>query len=162
MSDDSGVCNSIKERHQRKTVITLRPLYVWIRYPNGIHPRINPLLIQVFRVFLVHYCSVSFAEFVIYVGPFKAAKEVFTALAPRWWYVSMWHGKHWNGLIHLVAKLPFLLLTCMRQKIGLLFKATLDNVTNVRPVGTDFRWYLKVMNMLMLGEYRNSVSCIKK
>uniref|UniRef100_A0A674PN81 CXXC motif containing zinc binding protein n=1 Tax=Takifugu rubripes TaxID=31033 RepID=A0A674PN81_TAKRU len=29
-------------------------------------------------------------------------------------------------------------------KIGLQFKATLDNVTNVRPLGTDFRWYLKL------------------
>ena len=30
------------------------------------------------------------------------------------------------------------------QKFGLQFKATLENVTNVRPVGEDFRWFLKV------------------
>uniref|UniRef100_A0A8C5K383 CXXC motif containing zinc binding protein n=1 Tax=Jaculus jaculus TaxID=51337 RepID=A0A8C5K383_JACJA len=30
------------------------------------------------------------------------------------------------------------------QKIGLQLKATLENVTNVRPVGEDFRWYLKM------------------
>ncbi|RXN13974.1 UPF0587 protein C1orf123-like [Labeo rohita] len=29
-------------------------------------------------------------------------------------------------------------------KFGLQFKATLENVTNVRPVGDDFRWYLKL------------------
>uniref|UniRef100_A0A674CUK9 CXXC motif containing zinc binding protein n=1 Tax=Salmo trutta TaxID=8032 RepID=A0A674CUK9_SALTR len=29
-------------------------------------------------------------------------------------------------------------------KIGLQFKATLENVTNVRPVGEDFRWFLKL------------------
>ncbi|XP_015278780.1 PREDICTED: UPF0587 protein C1orf123 homolog isoform X1 [Gekko japonicus] len=29
-------------------------------------------------------------------------------------------------------------------KIGLQFKATLENITNVRPVGEDFRWYLKL------------------
>lgn len=30
------------------------------------------------------------------------------------------------------------------QKIALQLKATLENVTNLRPVGEDFRWYLKV------------------
>ncbi|CAO2590729.1 CXXC motif containing zinc binding protein [Lemmus lemmus] len=29
-------------------------------------------------------------------------------------------------------------------KITLQLKATLENVTNLRPVGEDFRWYLKV------------------
>uniref|UniRef100_A0A673MSV6 CXXC motif containing zinc binding protein n=1 Tax=Sinocyclocheilus rhinocerous TaxID=307959 RepID=A0A673MSV6_9TELE len=29
-------------------------------------------------------------------------------------------------------------------KFGLQFKASLGNVTNVRPVGDDFRWYLKL------------------
>uniref|UniRef100_A0A8C3F6D5 CXXC motif containing zinc binding protein n=1 Tax=Chrysemys picta bellii TaxID=8478 RepID=A0A8C3F6D5_CHRPI len=29
-------------------------------------------------------------------------------------------------------------------KIGLQLKATLENVTNLRPVGEDFRWYLKM------------------
>ncbi|KAL8178649.1 UNVERIFIED_CONTAM: hypothetical protein K2H54_054632 [Gekko kuhli] len=29
-------------------------------------------------------------------------------------------------------------------KIGLQLKATLENITNVRPVGEDFRWYLKL------------------
>uniref|UniRef100_A0A8D0DVK7 CXXC motif containing zinc binding protein n=1 Tax=Salvator merianae TaxID=96440 RepID=A0A8D0DVK7_SALMN len=29
-------------------------------------------------------------------------------------------------------------------KIGLQFKATLENITDVRPVGEDFRWYLKL------------------
>uniref|UniRef100_A0A7N4PMI5 CXXC motif containing zinc binding protein n=1 Tax=Sarcophilus harrisii TaxID=9305 RepID=A0A7N4PMI5_SARHA len=29
-------------------------------------------------------------------------------------------------------------------KIGLQFKATLENVTHLRPVGDDFRWYLKM------------------
>ncbi|KAA0718892.1 UPF0587 protein C1orf123 [Triplophysa tibetana] len=29
-------------------------------------------------------------------------------------------------------------------KFGLQLKATLENVTNVRPVGDDFRWYLKL------------------
>ncbi|CAL1579974.1 unnamed protein product [Knipowitschia caucasica] len=29
-------------------------------------------------------------------------------------------------------------------KFGLQFKATLENVTNVRPVGDDFRWFLKI------------------
>ncbi|XP_021469711.2 CXXC motif containing zinc binding protein [Oncorhynchus mykiss] len=29
-------------------------------------------------------------------------------------------------------------------KIGLQFKATLENVTNVRPEGEDFRWFLKL------------------
>uniref|UniRef100_A0A8C1TXU9 CXXC motif containing zinc binding protein n=1 Tax=Cyprinus carpio TaxID=7962 RepID=A0A8C1TXU9_CYPCA len=29
-------------------------------------------------------------------------------------------------------------------KFGLQFKATLENITNVRPVGDDFRWYLKL------------------
>uniref|UniRef100_A0A665VK59 CXXC motif containing zinc binding protein n=1 Tax=Echeneis naucrates TaxID=173247 RepID=A0A665VK59_ECHNA len=29
-------------------------------------------------------------------------------------------------------------------KFGLQFKATLENVTNVRPLGDDFRWFLKV------------------
>ncbi|MBN3302249.1 CXXC motif containing zinc binding protein [Amia ocellicauda] len=29
-------------------------------------------------------------------------------------------------------------------KYGLQFKATLENVTNVRPVGEDFRWFLKL------------------
>uniref|UniRef100_A0A8D1EZX2 CXXC motif containing zinc binding protein n=1 Tax=Sus scrofa TaxID=9823 RepID=A0A8D1EZX2_PIG len=29
-------------------------------------------------------------------------------------------------------------------KIALQFKATLENVTNLRPVGEDFRWYLKM------------------
>ncbi|KAL0966513.1 hypothetical protein UPYG_G00296180 [Umbra pygmaea] len=29
-------------------------------------------------------------------------------------------------------------------KIGLQFKATLENVTNLRPVGDDFRWFLKL------------------
>ncbi|KAJ1170256.1 hypothetical protein NDU88_002136 [Pleurodeles waltl] len=28
-------------------------------------------------------------------------------------------------------------------KIGLQFKATLEHVTNVRPLGDDFRWFLK-------------------
>ncbi|KAJ0011798.1 hypothetical protein NQD34_012773 [Periophthalmus magnuspinnatus] len=30
------------------------------------------------------------------------------------------------------------------MKFGLQFKATLENVTNVRPVGEDFRWFLKL------------------
>ncbi|KAG8132422.1 hypothetical protein E2320_010276 [Naja naja] len=30
------------------------------------------------------------------------------------------------------------------RKIGLQFKATLENITNLRPVGEDFRWYLKL------------------
>ena len=30
------------------------------------------------------------------------------------------------------------------QKIALQFKAQLDNITDLRPVGEDFRWYLKV------------------
>uniref|UniRef100_D6REH4 CXXC motif containing zinc binding protein n=1 Tax=Mus musculus TaxID=10090 RepID=D6REH4_MOUSE len=30
------------------------------------------------------------------------------------------------------------------QKIALQLKATLENVTNLRPVGEDFRWYLKM------------------
>lgn len=30
------------------------------------------------------------------------------------------------------------------QKVALQFKATLENVTNLRPMGEDFRWYLKV------------------
>ena len=30
------------------------------------------------------------------------------------------------------------------QRIGLQIKATLDNVTNLKPEGIDFRWYLKV------------------
>lgn len=30
------------------------------------------------------------------------------------------------------------------QKVALQLKATLENVTNLRPVGEDFRWYLKV------------------
>nr|XP_048718307.1 CXXC motif containing zinc binding protein isoform X1 [Caretta caretta] len=29
-------------------------------------------------------------------------------------------------------------------KIGLQLKATLENITNLRPVGEDFRWYLKM------------------
>ncbi|XP_070601985.1 CXXC motif containing zinc binding protein isoform X2 [Erythrolamprus reginae] len=29
-------------------------------------------------------------------------------------------------------------------KIGLQLKATLENITNLRPVGEDFRWYLKL------------------
>uniref|UniRef100_A0A3B3RP03 CXXC motif containing zinc binding protein n=2 Tax=Paramormyrops kingsleyae TaxID=1676925 RepID=A0A3B3RP03_9TELE len=29
-------------------------------------------------------------------------------------------------------------------KFGLQFKATLENITNVRPEGEDFRWYLKL------------------
>ncbi|XP_054452311.1 CXXC motif containing zinc binding protein isoform X1 [Anoplopoma fimbria] len=29
-------------------------------------------------------------------------------------------------------------------KFGLQFKATLENVTNVRPLGDDFRWFLKL------------------
>ncbi|XP_035655262.1 CXXC motif containing zinc binding protein isoform X1 [Oncorhynchus keta] len=29
-------------------------------------------------------------------------------------------------------------------KIGLQFKATLENITNVRPEGEDFRWFLKL------------------
>ncbi|CAG5897028.1 unnamed protein product [Menidia menidia] len=29
-------------------------------------------------------------------------------------------------------------------KFGLQFKATLENVTNVRPLGEDFRWFLKL------------------
>jgi len=29
-------------------------------------------------------------------------------------------------------------------KIALQFKATLENVTNLRPLGEDFRWYLKM------------------
>ncbi|XP_034038284.1 CXXC motif containing zinc binding protein [Thalassophryne amazonica] len=29
-------------------------------------------------------------------------------------------------------------------KFGLQFKATLENVTNVRPLGQDFRWFLKL------------------
>ncbi|XP_072296466.1 CXXC motif containing zinc binding protein-like [Eucyclogobius newberryi] len=29
-------------------------------------------------------------------------------------------------------------------KFGLQFKATLENITNVRPVGEDFRWFLKL------------------
>uniref|UniRef100_A0A3Q3F2N4 CXXC motif containing zinc binding protein n=1 Tax=Labrus bergylta TaxID=56723 RepID=A0A3Q3F2N4_9LABR len=32
----------------------------------------------------------------------------------------------------------------MGSKYGLQFKATLENVTNVRPVGDDFRWFLKL------------------
>ncbi|RXN00677.1 Non-specific lipid-transfer protein [Acipenser ruthenus] len=31
-----------------------------------------------------------------------------------------------------------------RQKIGLQFKAMLENITNVRPFGDDFRWFLKL------------------
>ncbi|XP_046883026.1 CXXC motif containing zinc binding protein isoform X2 [Hypomesus transpacificus] len=30
------------------------------------------------------------------------------------------------------------------MKFGLQFKATLENVTNLRPVGEDFRWFLKL------------------
>ncbi|EMP33577.1 Protein mago nashi like protein 2 [Chelonia mydas] len=30
------------------------------------------------------------------------------------------------------------------KKIGLQLKATLENITNLRPVGEDFRWYLKM------------------
>ncbi|MGH0190053.1 UNVERIFIED_CONTAM: hypothetical protein FKN15_041969, partial [Acipenser sinensis] len=30
------------------------------------------------------------------------------------------------------------------QKIGLQFKAMLENITNVRPSGEDFRWFLKL------------------
>lgn len=37
-----------------------------------------------------------------------------------------------------------MLLKYARQKFGLQFKATLENVTNVRPLGDDFRWFLKV------------------
>uniref|UniRef100_A0A8C2IUK5 CXXC motif containing zinc binding protein n=2 Tax=Cyprinus carpio TaxID=7962 RepID=A0A8C2IUK5_CYPCA len=34
--------------------------------------------------------------------------------------------------------------TASGKKFGLQFKATLENVTSVRPVGDDFRWYLKL------------------
>lgn len=40
----------------------------------------------------------------------------------------------------LLTRSPWRLL----QKIALQLKATLENVTNLRPVGEDFRWYLKV------------------
>uniref|UniRef100_A0A671K881 CXXC motif containing zinc binding protein n=1 Tax=Sinocyclocheilus anshuiensis TaxID=1608454 RepID=A0A671K881_9TELE len=36
-------------------------------------------------------------------------------------------------------------------KFGLQFKASLENVTNVRPVGDDFRWYLKVKCVRVTG-----------
>lgn len=38
----------------------------------------------------------------------------------------------------------FKLVPPSSQKIALQLKATLENVTNLRPVGEDFRWYLKV------------------
>lgn len=41
-------------------------------------------------------------------------------------------------------------IQCILQKFGLQLKATLENVTNVRPVGDDFRWYLKVKWSLSL------------
>uniref|UniRef100_A0A6Q2X1Z7 CXXC motif containing zinc binding protein n=1 Tax=Esox lucius TaxID=8010 RepID=A0A6Q2X1Z7_ESOLU len=34
--------------------------------------------------------------------------------------------------------------SCRFPKIGLQFKATLENVTNLRPEGEDFRWFLKL------------------
>ena len=32
----------------------------------------------------------------------------------------------------------------MLQKIGLQIKANLENLTNLRPDGEDFRWYVRV------------------
>ena len=37
-----------------------------------------------------------------------------------------------------------LITTCNVQRIALQFKADLENLTNVKPEGEDFRWYLKV------------------
>lgn len=54
--------------------------------------RIPPMLSQ---LLLRH-----FVEFVIYDEHLKATREVVNALAPRWWYVSMWHDKHWNSLTY--------------------------------------------------------------
>ncbi|XP_075877058.1 CXXC motif containing zinc binding protein isoform X2 [Nelusetta ayraudi] len=45
-------------------------------------------------------------------------------------------------------------------KFGLQFKATLENVTNVRPYGEDFRWYLKESAPLKGG--RGSASMVQK
>lgn len=46
------------------------------------------------------------------------------------------------------------------QKIALQLKATLENVTNLRPVGEDFRWYLKDSVALKGG--RGSASMVQK
>ncbi|XP_016897763.1 CXXC motif containing zinc binding protein isoform X2 [Cynoglossus semilaevis] len=45
-------------------------------------------------------------------------------------------------------------------KFGLQFKATLENVTNVRPLGDDFRWFLKESVPLKGG--RGSASMVQK
>ncbi|XP_048457668.1 CXXC motif containing zinc binding protein isoform X2 [Rhincodon typus] len=45
-------------------------------------------------------------------------------------------------------------------KFGLQFKATLENISNVRPEGDDFRWYLKSSVPLKGG--RGSASMIQK
>ncbi|KTG44102.1 hypothetical protein cypCar_00008028 [Cyprinus carpio] len=45
-------------------------------------------------------------------------------------------------------------------KFGLQFKATLENITNVRPVGDDFRWYLKDSMPLKGGQ--GSASMVQK
>ncbi|XP_044800934.1 CXXC motif containing zinc binding protein isoform X2 [Bubalus kerabau] len=45
-------------------------------------------------------------------------------------------------------------------KIALQLKATLENVTNLRPVGEDFRWYLKDSVALKGG--RGSASMVQK
>ena len=43
-----------------------------------------------------------------------------------------------------VANQSSLFTFCHLQRIALQFKAVLENLTNVRPDGEDFRWYLKV------------------
>ncbi|XP_053103158.1 CXXC motif containing zinc binding protein isoform X4 [Hemicordylus capensis] len=45
-------------------------------------------------------------------------------------------------------------------KIGLQFKATLENITNLRPAGEDFRWYLKDSHPLKGG--RGSATMVQK
>ncbi|XP_016774052.4 CXXC motif containing zinc binding protein isoform X2 [Pan troglodytes] len=45
-------------------------------------------------------------------------------------------------------------------KIALQLKATLENITNLRPVGEDFRWYLKDSVALKGG--RGSASMVQK
>ncbi|XP_074077505.1 CXXC motif containing zinc binding protein isoform X2 [Macrotis lagotis] len=45
-------------------------------------------------------------------------------------------------------------------KIGLQLKATLENVTHLRPVGDDFRWYLKDRAPLKGG--RGSATMVQK
>lgn len=78
---------------------------------------------------------------IIYEKHLKAAERVVNGKASKWGYVAA--ACFMVNIEHIKVRFGNVLWSPW-QKFGLQFKATLENVTNVKPEGDDFRWFLKV------------------